>query len=78
MCRCELSRQLVLQVAKRLLALGTNDNRYRAPRAALDLSVEVHEPEIQSPSQERADGAFPGSRKPDENEVTVHLRRWAM
>ncbi len=68
----------MLQVAKRLLAVNTNDSRYRASRAAFDLGVEVPEPEIQSPRHERADGAFAGSRKPNENEVTVHLRRWAM
>ena len=68
----------MLQLAKRLLAVNTNDSRYRASRAALDLGVEVPEPEIQSLRHEGADGALPGSRKPDENEVTVHLRRWAM
>ena len=67
----------MLQLAKRLLAVNTNDSRYRASRAALDLGVEVPEPEIESLRQQRADGAFAGSRKPNENEVTVHLRRLA-
>jgi hypothetical protein len=76
--RRELSSQLMLQFAKCRLAVLTNNSRDWAACAALDLSVEVQEWEVQALGHEWSDGAFASARKPDENEVTVHLSRWAI